>query len=75
MSREWWARIAKDDYSIQFDTDNKDLYLLVEKACQKAVDKADKDKKERKIGFWRKRRNNYEKIYRFIFSIMYFIGI
>ena len=50
-STEWRARIAKDDYSIQFDTDNKDLYLLVEKACQKAVDKADKDKKERKIGF------------------------
>ena len=45
MSTEWKARIAKDDYSIQFDTDNKDLYLLVEKACQKAVDKADKDKK------------------------------
>lgn len=49
MSTEWRARIAKTDYSIQFDTDNKDLYLLVEKACQKAVDKA--DKKERKIGF------------------------
>ena len=51
MSTEWRARIAKNDYSIQFDADNKDLYLLVEKACQKAVYKADKDKKERKIGF------------------------
>ena len=51
MSTYWKARIAKDDYSIQFDTDKKDLYKLVEKACQKAQDKADKDRKERKIGF------------------------
>lgn len=52
MSTSWKAQIAKDDYSIQFDTDNKDLYKLVEKACQKAVDKAGENKKkERKIGF------------------------
>lgn len=51
MSTTWKAQIAKDDYSIQFDTDNKELYQIVEKACQKATDKADKYKKERKIGF------------------------
>lgn len=48
MPTTWKAQIAKDDYSIQFNTDNQDLYLLVEKACQKAVDKADKDKKRTK---------------------------
>lgn len=51
MPTAWKAQIAKNDYSIQFDTDNKDLYKLVEKACQKAVDKADKNKTEKKIGF------------------------
>lgn len=51
MPTVWKAQIAKNDYSIQFDTDNKDLYKLVEKACQKAVDKADKNKTEKKIGF------------------------
>lgn len=51
MPTAWRAQIAKNDYSIQFDTDNKDLYKLVEKACQKAVDKADKNKIEKKVGF------------------------
>lgn len=51
MATTWKAQIAKDDYSIQFNTNEKDLYLLVEKACQKAVDKADKNKTERRIGF------------------------
>lgn len=51
MSTSWKAQISKDDYSIQFDTDREDLYKLVEKACKKAIDKSDKDKAERKIGF------------------------
>ena len=45
------TQISKDDYCIQFDTDKKQLYQIVEKAYQKATDKADKDKEERKIGF------------------------
>lgn len=29
-------------YSIQFETENYDYFKLVEKACQKAIDKRDK---------------------------------
>ena len=32
----------KGTYSIQFETDNRDYYKLVEKACQKAIDKRNK---------------------------------
>lgn len=49
MTTLWKAQVRKGDYSIQFDTDNEDLYRSVEKACQDAVDKANelKKKKER----------------------------
>ena len=30
-------------YTIQFETGNYDYFKLVEKACQKAIDKRDKD--------------------------------
>ena len=30
-------------YSIQFETGNRDYFKLVEKACQKAIDKRDKE--------------------------------
>ena len=31
------------EYTIQFETGNYDYFKLVEKACQKAIDKRDKD--------------------------------
>ena len=31
------------EYSIQFETSNYDYFKLVEKACQKVIDKRDKD--------------------------------
>ena len=32
----------KKTYSIQFETDDHDLYKLVEKSCQKCVDKSNR---------------------------------
>ena len=32
----------KGEYHIQFETDNIDYFKLVEKACQKAIDKRNK---------------------------------
>lgn len=34
--------IKNGRYSIQFETNNRDYFKIVEKACQKAVDKKDK---------------------------------
>lgn len=50
MVTSWKAQITEGDYSIQFHTDQKDLYKMIEKACQKAKDKSG-DNKKRKIGF------------------------
>lgn len=48
MATEWKSQQGDDKYAIQFETTRHDLYKLVEKACQKAVDKANKDRdKER----------------------------
>ena len=41
---EWKAQLGNGKYSIQFETSNYDLYKEVEKACQKAIDKSNKDK-------------------------------
>lgn len=32
----------KGKYTLQFETDNHDYFKLVEKACQRAIDKRDK---------------------------------
>ena len=32
----------KGEYQIQFETDNREYFKLVEKACQKAIDKRNK---------------------------------
>lgn len=35
----WNGQIMNGEYRIQFETTNKDLYKLVERACQTAMDK------------------------------------
>ena len=44
MATSYNAQICKgeNDYRIQFQTDNYEYYKMVEKACQKAIDKKDK---------------------------------
>ena len=44
MSTSYNAQIDNKNgkYSIQFETSNYDYFKLVEKACQKAIDKRDK---------------------------------
>lgn len=34
----WNGQIMNGEYRIQFETTNKDLYKLVEKACKQAMD-------------------------------------
>lgn len=41
MATEWKAQIGGGKYAIQFETNNREYYKLVEKACQKAVDMND----------------------------------
>ena len=45
MSTSYKAQInnAEGKYSIQFETSNYEYFKLVEKACQKAIDKRDKN--------------------------------
>lgn len=48
MATEWKSQQGDGKFAIQFETTRPDLYKLVEKACQKAVDKANAEKmKER----------------------------
>lgn len=44
MNTSYKAQInnAEGKYSIQFETSNYEYFKLVEKACQKAIDKRDK---------------------------------
>lgn len=35
----WNAQIGEGKYTLQFETDNRDLFRLVEQACQIAVDR------------------------------------
>ena len=44
MSTSYKAQIdnAQRKYSIQFETENYEYFKLVEKACQKVIDKRDK---------------------------------
>lgn len=44
MTTSYNAQINNKEgkYSIQFETSNYDYYKMVEKACQKAIDKKDK---------------------------------
>ena len=45
MRTSYNAQIDNENgkYTIQFETGNYDYFKLVEKACQKAIDKRDKD--------------------------------
>ncbi len=42
----WKSQTGNGAYAIQFETSNYALYKMVEKACQKAIDKDDKDRAE-----------------------------
>lgn len=46
MNASWNGQICKDknQYSIQFETDDYECYKMVEKACQKAMDEAEKER-------------------------------
>lgn len=46
MSTSWKSQIGGGLFSIQFETNNFDYYKMVEKACQKAIDEADKAKEK-----------------------------
>ena len=52
MATEWKSQVGGGTYAIQFETDNRDLYKLVEKACQIAMDEAElaRLRKEREVG-------------------------
>ena len=45
MSTSYNAQLdnANGKYTIQFETSNYDYFKIVEKACQKAIDKKDKE--------------------------------
>ena len=38
MATSWNGQINPETYRIQFETTNKELYKIVEKACQTAMD-------------------------------------
>lgn len=37
------TQVGDGKYCIQFETDRRDLYKAVEKACRKAIDKSEKE--------------------------------
>ena len=41
MATEWKSQVGGGKYAIQFETDNRDLYKLVERACQIAMDEVE----------------------------------
>lgn len=50
MSTSWKSQVAKDDYRIQFETDDYEKYLTVEKACCDMIDRTnEKDAAIKKI--------------------------
>lgn len=48
MATSWQSQQGGGKYSLQFETDDKKLYQLVEKAAQKAVDLANKKQQKQK---------------------------
>ena len=44
MATGWNAQMTSNNYRIQFETTHKDLYKMVEKACQIAMDEEGKRK-------------------------------
>lgn len=49
MATSWKAQIGGGEYCLQFETDDKELYRIVEKAAQKAMDlHCKKNKKNKK---------------------------
>ncbi|MGM9551948.1 MAG: hypothetical protein ACI3XA_06785 [Clostridia bacterium] len=53
MATSWKSQQGNGEYSLQFETDNKDKYKLVEKAAQMAVDgKTAADVEKVKHGAW-----------------------
>ena len=53
MATEWKSQQGDGKYCLQFETDNKESYLLVEKAAQMAVDGKEADVVEVKHGYWK----------------------
>ena len=39
----WNGQIGEGKFALQFETNDRDLYKMVEKACQSAVDAADEE--------------------------------
>ncbi|MBR5535760.1 MAG: hypothetical protein IKU60_03840 [Clostridia bacterium] len=61
MATSWKSQQGNGEYSLQFETDSKEKYKLVEKAAQMAVDgKTVDDVVEVKHGEWKDRYNIYE---------------
>lgn len=53
MATEWKSQQADGMFYLQFETDNKEKYMLVEKAAQMAIDgKTTADYAEVKHGVW-----------------------
>lgn len=40
MSTSWKSQVAEGDYRIQFETDDYEKYMVVEKACCAVIDKS-----------------------------------
>lgn len=43
---EWKSQTGNGNYAIQFETQDYELYKMVEKVCQKAVDEADRKRQK-----------------------------
>ena len=44
MATEWNAQIGGGKYNLQFETNRRDLYKIVEKACESVMDILDSEK-------------------------------
>ena len=44
MATSWKSQIAQGKYCLQFETNDYEKYKVVEKAAQKMIDKADKER-------------------------------
>lgn len=53
MATEWKSQQGGGKYALQFETDDRDLYKLVEKACQIAMDEAELAKLRKQNHFLR----------------------
>lgn len=62
MATEWKSQVGGGKFAIQFETDNRELYKLVEKACQIAMDEAElaRLRKERKVDVSKLEKTTYD---------------